>query len=588
MEIFYKFLQRHISVLIVLMVGIVACRALLFESGYFNMHDDLQMMRQLQMEKCLSEGQVPCRWVPDMGYGYGFPLFNFYPPLPYLIGQIFRTVGFTFVDTVKYTFSASIILSGIFMFYLAREFLISEVRIKKYAIHVPAIIASVFYIWAPYHAVDVYVRGAMNEAWALTWFPLIFFSSYKLIISKKENINIWIATLAFSYFALFTSHNLMVLIFTPVFCVWVLIFLWREKAWNKIPTLLFSGILALSMAAFFTFPALVENKYTQIESQLVGYYEYSAHFVSINQLLFSRFWGYGPSVWLEEDRMSFQIGHIHWVLSLIAGIYVLVRTIIVAKKDGLSKALQDRVSLSVLFLFTVGWISAFMTHLKSIDIWLAVDRLKYLQFPWRFLTLVIFSLSFVVGSIFVYIKGKLSLALGTFLIIAVILFNWTYFLPEYGKLGKLTDEEKFTGAAWDLQQTAGIYDYLPLNAKRAPNSPKKDTFEFIRGSGKVTKVEDGTYWSKGNIFVSEDNSEIRINIFDFPGWKVFVDGKEISHYISDNEEWGRMYITLNSGEHFVYVQFHNTPVRTISNIVTLLAWAIFIYVLFGKKLFSLR
>src|SRR3972149_11191211 len=70
----------------VLILSILAGRHL-FTPGYFNMHDDLQMMRQLEMEKCILDGQIPCRWVPDMGYGFGFPLFNFYPPLPYLVGQ---------------------------------------------------------------------------------------------------------------------------------------------------------------------------------------------------------------------------------------------------------------------------------------------------------------------------------------------------------------------------------------------------------------------------------------------------------------------------------------------------------------------
>jgi uncharacterized membrane protein len=86
------------------------------------MHDDLQMMRQLEMEKCFLDGQIPCRWVPDMGYGYGFPLFNFYPPLPYLVGEVFRLMQFSFVNTVKLTFALSFILSGLTMYFLAKEF----------------------------------------------------------------------------------------------------------------------------------------------------------------------------------------------------------------------------------------------------------------------------------------------------------------------------------------------------------------------------------------------------------------------------------------------------------------------------------
>mgnify|MGYP001544768283 CR=1 FL=1 len=107
---------------VVVLLGILASRTLLFQSGYFYMHDDLQIMRLLQMEKCFTDGQIPCRWVPDMGYGYGYPLFNFYPPLPYLIGQVFRWVGFDFATTVKLAFSLAIILSGVTMYYLGKEF----------------------------------------------------------------------------------------------------------------------------------------------------------------------------------------------------------------------------------------------------------------------------------------------------------------------------------------------------------------------------------------------------------------------------------------------------------------------------------
>src|SRR4029078_11740295 len=139
--------KNSLPILIVLLFGILASRTLLFQSGYFNMHDDLQMMRQLEIEKCFQDGQIPCRWVPDMGYGFGFPLFNFYPPLPYLVGEVYRVIGFAFTDTAKLTFATAIILSGIFMYLFSKEFFG----------RIGGALAAIFYIWAPYHAVDVYV-----------------------------------------------------------------------------------------------------------------------------------------------------------------------------------------------------------------------------------------------------------------------------------------------------------------------------------------------------------------------------------------------------------------------------------------------
>ena len=108
-----------IPLFIILLFSLLASRAL-FKPGYFPMHDDLQMMRQLELEKCFLDGQIPCRWVPDMGFGFGMPLFNFYPPLPYLIGEVFRLLGFYFTTTARLTFALSIFGSGVAMYYLAK------------------------------------------------------------------------------------------------------------------------------------------------------------------------------------------------------------------------------------------------------------------------------------------------------------------------------------------------------------------------------------------------------------------------------------------------------------------------------------
>jgi uncharacterized membrane protein len=148
----------------------------LFKPGvYWNMHDDMQMVRQLELEKCLNDGQIPCRWTPDLGYGYGYPLFNFYPPMPYLVGQVYRFFGFSFMNSVKATAITQIILSSVFMYLLASSVFGS----------VGGFIGAVFYTYAPYHALNIYVRGAMNEAWASVFFPLIFYFSRKLILDKK-------------------------------------------------------------------------------------------------------------------------------------------------------------------------------------------------------------------------------------------------------------------------------------------------------------------------------------------------------------------------------------------------------------------
>jgi len=575
-----KFLKKIYSsklfwpLVIVLFFAVLAGRSLIFEKGYFNMHDDLQMMRQLEMEKCFLDGQIPCRWVPDMGYGFGFPLFNFYPPLPYLIGEAFRVMGGLFTTSAKLTFALSFIVSGIGMFLLTKEFFSKSGKGGK-ANYLGPILASVFYVWAPYRSVDVYVRGAMNEAWALAWFPFIFWCAYRLIKDSK-NQNKWIIGLALSWFALLTSHNLMVIAFGPLFGGWVLLHLWLNKKWSRIPQFIYSGLLSFGLAAFFTIPALLENKFTHIESVLVGYYDYSAHFVNLKQLLISRFWGYGPSVWnMVDDGMPFQIGHIHWVLSLVVGGWIYLQL----RKISKTKTTLRSTYYVILFMIASGWIAAFLTHTRSTFIWQILSFMRYLQFPWRLLVIPTFTFSFAIGfipellaqsKIALFIKRRSLIVV--LLAIGLVAFNWNYFRPELGHMGPLTDEEKLSGVAWDLQQTAGIYDYLPKWAETAPKEPMKKLVEVMKGQAEASDTEQGTNWASFKINVTDEKAVIRLGIFYFPGWRVFVDDQEIGTYIHEEEKWGRMYIDIVEGEHRVEAKFYNTPVRKVGNILSLVTW----------------
>lgn len=551
--IFDSIKQDWWSFLIIVSVGLLAGYWLLLP-GYFNMHDDLQMMRQLVMDECFRDLQIPCRWTPHMGYGFGFPLFNYYPPLPYLVGQLIHVLGFSFVDTVKLTFLLSFVLSGITMYLLAREFWGK----------LGGVMSAVFYVWAPYHSVDIYVRGAMNEAWALVWFPLALWSSYKLILDNKF-VNIVLLTL--SLMLLLLSHNLMAMIFAPLFGVWVLFWLLKEKKWSVVPQFIISGVWALGLAAFFTIPVFLEQKLVHVETLVEGYYEYIAHFASTNQLLLSRFWGYGPSAWTTDDKMSFQIGHLHWGLSILILTLALYRIY--------RKRKFENLTILVLSFFSFGWFFAFMAQTRSTPIWLALnDFIKFVQFPWRFLTLVILCFSFLAGSLtlfYGYGKGSLKFVIVLVFSVGLILLNKDYFKPE--SLGPLTDQEKFSGAAWELQQTAGIYDYLPNGAKTAPKAPQKTLAEIKNGEGEISETKQITNYAEFLVNVKSDEAYLEIGIFEFPGWRVYVDGK-ITQTKVGNDELGRMHITIPRGNHQVQARLENTPVRTTGNMISLVSWAL--------------
>ncbi len=551
-----KIMKKSFFVILILIAGLLASRRL-FRPGYFNMHDDLQMMRQLQMEKCWKDGQIPCRWVPDMGFGYGYPLFNFYPPLPFYVGQFFRLFGFSFVNTAKILFGLQFLASGITMFVLASDL---------WGIF-GGLISSIFYIWAPYHAVDVYVRGALNEAWAFIWFPLILWSVKKLAEKEKLKYVIW---LAFSTAMLLLTHNVMVMIFIPVGFVWLFYWLIRyhKLSWKNKKLFGFyflSGLWGLGLAAFFTLPMFFEKKFTHVDSMFSGYYNWRAHFVSLNQLFISRFWGYGPSLWKDQDGMAFPVGHWHWILTLIISI-VAIFQIFISKFKNKKFKINLKHPLLIILFGALGMVYAFLIHEKSTFIWLNLPFLQLAQFSWRLLAVIVLLTSLIAGISYKILPLK---SLGWILIIGVVAFNWSFFRPE--RMGPLTDQEKFSGKAWEFQQTAGIRDYLPISAKWEPKSAPDEDWLFLDGQARDVKTDQGSNWFYWQGEVTQPG-RLAVNIFHFPGWKVWVDDQPAEVFLHPDDELGRNQVELGKGKHQVYFQLTDTPIRKWSNLWSLLSW----------------
>jgi len=553
-----------------LIILIIPTFSFLLKPGlYWNMHDDMQMIRQMEMEKCFKDGQIPCRWTPDLGYGYGYPLFNFYPPLPYLAGQIFRSLGFSFVTTVKLSAILLITLSALAMYLLASDL----------TGPLGGFLAGLFYTYAPYHAVNIFVRGAFNEAWATVFFPLIFYFSKKLLTNHLNTTYLFLLSL--SWAGLLLSHNPMALTFVIFFAPWCLYWYWPslvKKDFKPFGYLIFSGIFSLALSAFFTIPVLFETKLVQIESMFQNYYHYSVHFISFRQLFLSNFWGDGPSVWRDPDGMSFAIGILYWLVPLLILIYSFYKLI---KKRNYKYLLPLLITL-------LSFLSIIMTHERFSFLWLIFKPIQKIQFPWRFLnhTLFLSSLSLAfLPKILNKIYPKIIYIIFPILSLAVILLNYKYFFPI--SFGPITDEQKFSGLAWNNQITSGIYDYLPKTASTAAKSKAADIIDKVDPAETKYQLlgwQKGTDWWLFNL-KNETTAKFTLATLYFPNFKLLDNQQELTSEVEP--ELGRITISLDPGYHQIYLKFYNTPIRTFSNRLSIFAW-IFVLVFFVSKLWKTK
>lgn len=86
--------------------------------GFFPMHDDAQVARVVSMGKALTEGQFPVRIVPGLGYGLGYPIFNFYGPLPYYVGGALYVLGISGLAATKIMIGVGVSVGVLAMYFL--------------------------------------------------------------------------------------------------------------------------------------------------------------------------------------------------------------------------------------------------------------------------------------------------------------------------------------------------------------------------------------------------------------------------------------------------------------------------------------
>ena len=511
----------------------------LFVPGYFSHHDNLQVIRIFEMRKCFIDFQLPCRWVPDMGYGNGYALFNFYGPLAYYIGAAASYI-LGYIGAAKLLFLLPLIFGAVGMYLLGKE-LFGKI---------PGTVSAILYLFVPYRALDSYVRGAVGESFALAIIPFVFYLLLRLIKTQNRK---YFSLATFTTFLFFVSHNIMVLIFTPLIIIWVLFWLYKEK-WKGLKICLLSLGLGFGLAAFFILPAFFEKGLVQTDALTRAELDFRAQFVKVPQLFIDRSWNYSGSQPQSSNTISYQIGWPYWwlvVLSLFAVV--------------LSKKRKD-VALFTFLLIMFGF-GVSMTHNKSAPIWEFIKILAYVQFPWRFLSIVILSSSLIGGYFVSLFKGKWLIAVSTAVILLTAILNWQYFKPEHFYYG-LTDSQLLSGQNFIDQQSGALLDYLPKTAleprELAPTSPF-----FVQGEGDIENYINRSNRWEFDALVTKD-ANIVIPVFDFPDWTVLIDNKVFPH--SHNNDLGRIEINLSKGDYHVRGEFNNTPLRTFANILSLVSF----------------
>lgn len=507
-----------------------------FNGRFFYTQDYIFIARLQQMSTALGVGQFPVRWVPDLRYGE--PVFNFYAPLPYYLGALIHLLGFNFIWTAKILFMLAAVLSAAAMYVLG----------KKLFGRKAGMLAAVLYTYAPYKAVDMYVRGSLSELWAFIFFPLIFYGS--LVLAEKINSKNF-SLLSFSLAGLFLTHNVTILMFLPFLALWWIYLIVKGKKIKVAAFLFLASLLGFGLAAFFLLPAIFERDFIQTKYLIVGYFNFRAHFVAVRQF-FSLFWGYGSSLWGLQDGLSFQVGLVNFAVLFIAGVLAVIKR-------------KDRKFLGLLFVLGLSFIiSIFLQHNKSAFVWEAIPMMAFIQFPWRFLGISVFIVAIMAAVITPYLRNRLF-PLYFILILAVFVSTITYFKPK-----EYVDDNFFDKFLNIESMHKGVdltKDYLPIWVKKVDgdrfDTPRAETDEL-----KVSNLEKNSTRLDFSVDVVSD-SIIEAPITYFPGWEVRANNQIMLQ--NTPSEMGLIRFRLPKGNYLVKIELTDTPVKTTGNIISLIS-----------------
>jgi len=516
-----------------------------FQPGFYTSHDGIhQVVRLYYFNQALSDGQIPPRWAGGLLNGYGYPLFVFSYQLPWLLAQPFRLLNFSVFESIKAVFIFGYFFSGLAMY----------LYLKKIVGRGAGLVGTVIYLFAPFRFSNIFVRAAIGDATVFIFPPFLFLSLYSLQIKNKISWQ-WIVLGAVSLSGMLLSHAMVFLFYFFAFwlyCLFITVF--RKKIKLIIPSVIIT-ILTFGLSAYYFLPSFTEKNLTKF-SQIMGPAHLGQYFLSLKELVYST-WGYGV-MRAQEGAMSLQLGFAQW----LSVILFLLLVLFLHKKIKRKSFFQESLFFLVLFVITI-----FLMLPVSKIFWQSISRIMVIDFPWRILSLSVFTSSVLAGFFIAGLPNKRLKFICGFILI---------FLAFYANRNHLRINQVLD---WPLdfylklERTTNTYDeYTPKWVNFDVNKKALSKIETSIPSTDLKIKEEKSNYLSFTLDLPKE-TKVRINTIYYPGWEVFVD--EVPTAIQYDQ--GVIEFPVKAGKTEVVSRFRETPLRLFSDFLSVLTLSVIIF-----------
>lgn len=504
--------------------------------------------RVFELDQAWQKGVLFPRLGANLNFGYGAPLFQYYPPLVSYGALLFHKAGLGLIEASKAMFTVALLLasSGVYVYtrWLFRD--------RK-----AAFVGGAVYLFAPYLLTNVYERGAAAESLALAIVPWVFWSMHRLI-AEDRGPWLWLSAVLIALLAL--AHNITALFVLPVALASALVLAFALGRLQRLRGLALAVGLGLGLSAFYWLPALAEIGYVQVEKTMVDDSKsVVAHLAPLSEFvqtsLVFDYWGpmrFHPAFWqialgvLGVIGVAFQERRLRLPLAFMAGLWI--------------------VTLALQLTF-------------SQPFWESLPLVRFIQFPWRLLGLASFSLAVLTGSLF--LLGPLRRVPGW--ILAALLLGSVAFLstarlsPEQSPIwytitsAEISEQDLFDRGSRGF---ALFSDYMPTAVQvSVPDMPRSRTPTALAqqtdsAAPLMQVLESSPHRVKLTIGAKQPFT-LYLNRIFFPGWRAYLGSQAVP--VGPGGELGLVSMPLPQGVYLLEVRFEDTPLRRIATIITMVS-----------------
>ncbi|MFL6215087.1 MAG: hypothetical protein ACJ74J_14480 [Blastocatellia bacterium] len=569
--------------------------------GTHDMHAHYNQMRSF--EEGLSSGEVYPRWEADTNRGFGAPTTSYYPPGIYYLTALGYAITRDWTRALLAAQWLMMLASAMALYVYARRLMSRGA----------AVVAMAVYVLGPYHLLDQYQRGALAELLGFVWMPLMLMAGERLL--KKASVKGeeakaegeggaraarrsylwelsdevgWVVALGMSYGLFIWSHPPTAYQFGLGFMVGMAVLALVRQEWQGLVKVAVGLGLGFAVAAAYIIPAVVEQPLINSDNVAQDYPYHDSYVLA------------RLGVYAGKQNYYLDLIDRLWILNAILMVVAIVALLVMKPRVMRRRSLLKE---QVMMWLALGTFALFFMTRFSYPIGRHIPKIEVGVFTWRMLGIMTLVVALLAGACAEVVarmrksrrwyEAGLAFAVALWIVAGCAWFSLEEVVKPYSNGTPFTPEaEPFNFAL--LPRTA-YQDIFRL--------PRVAPAELEHGNGSV-EVER---WSPQHRAVRVEmtgNDRLLLRAFAFPGWEVKVDGKPAAIETSqamrvrtasgeeavirrmDLPGWspssngepvevieavslGDIAVPLQAGTHEVRLDYGATPVRRVSNLLTL-------------------